>query len=72
METNTYDYLAFKLIIHPSVIEKFIVDNQIDVRAFMVYIKKLSNTEVEFVKNVIKDKVDIYYKEKLIYAFRKN
>ena len=52
-------------------IEKFIIDNQIDVRAFMVYIKKLNNTQIEFVKNVIKDKVDIYYKEKLIYAFRK-
>lgn len=72
METKPYDYLAFKLILTHSVLEKFIIDNQIDVRAFMVYIKKLNLKELEFVKSVIMDKVDIYYKEKLIYAFRKN
>jgi hypothetical protein len=52
------------------VIKTFIEDNDIDLRAFMVYVRKLNNTQIEFLRNTIKDKTDIYYKEKLIYAFR--
>ena len=53
-----------------DVIKTFIEDNDIDLRAFMVYVRKLNNTQIEFLRNIIKDKADIYYKEKLIYAFR--
>lgn len=71
METEPYNYLVFKLILTQEVIKKFIEDNNIDLRAFMVYVRKLDNTKIEFLKNVIKNKTDIYYKEQLIYAFRK-
>ena len=53
-----------------DVIKTFIEDNDIDLRAFMVYVRKLNNTQIEFLRNTIKDKTDIYYKEQLIYAFR--
>jgi len=53
-----------------DVIKTFIEGNDIDLRAFMVYVRKLNNTQIEFLRNTIKDKTDIYYKEKLIYAFR--
>ena len=53
-----------------DVIKTFIEGNDIDLRAFMVYVRKLNNTQIEFLRNTIKDKTDIYYKEQLIYAFR--
>lgn len=71
METEPYNYLVFKLILTQDVIKTFIEDNDIDLRAFMVYVRKLDSTKVEFVKKIIKNKTDIYYKEQLIYAFRK-
>jgi hypothetical protein len=71
LETSPYNYLAFKLIINHTVIEKFITDNNIDLKAFVVYIKKVDDNGLNLVKNILKDKADIYYKKTLISTFEK-
>ena len=71
METSPYNYLAFKLVLTNSIIENFIIDNNIDILAFVAYIRKTNDVETRFIKNTINNKNDIYYKEILINRFRK-
>ena len=71
METSPYNYLAFKLVLANSIIENFIIDNNIDILAFVAYIRKTNDVETRFIKNTINNKNDIYYKEILISRFRK-
>ena len=71
METSPYNYLAFKLVLNNSIIENFIIDNNIDILAFVAYIRKTNDVETRFIKNTINNKNDIYYKEILISRFRK-
>ena len=71
METSPYNYLAFKLVLTNSIIENFIIDNNIDILAFVAYIRKTNDVETRFIKNTINNKNDIYYKEILISRFRK-
>jgi hypothetical protein len=72
LETNPYNYLAFKLVINPTVVEKFILDNNIDLRVFMVGVKKSNNTQLKDIKNIINGKADIYTKNQFIQKFVKN
>jgi hypothetical protein len=72
LETNPYNYLAFKLVINPNMVEKFILDNNIDLRAFMVGVKKSNNTQLKDIKNIINGKADIYTKNQFIQKFGKN
>jgi hypothetical protein len=72
LETNPYNYLAFKLVINPTVVEKFILDNNIDLRVFMVGVKKSNNTQLNDIKNIINGKADIYTKNQFIQKFVKN
>jgi predicted component of type VI protein secretion system len=71
LETSPYNYLAFKLVLTNSIIENFIIDNNIDILAFVAYIRKTNDVETRFIKNTINNKNDIYYKEILINRFRK-
>jgi hypothetical protein len=71
LETSPYNYLAFKLVLTNSIIENFIIDNNIDILAFVAYIRKSNDVETRFIKNTINNKNDIYYKEILISRFRK-
>jgi hypothetical protein len=71
LETSPYNYLAFKLVLNNSIIENFIIDNNIDILAFVAYIRKTNDVETRFIKNTINNKNDIYYKEILISRFRK-
>jgi predicted component of type VI protein secretion system len=71
LETSPYNYLAFKLVLTNSIIENFIIDNNIDILAFVAYIRKTNDVETRFIKNTINNKNDIYYKEILISRFRK-
>jgi predicted component of type VI protein secretion system len=71
LETSPYNYLAFKLVLTNSIIENFIIDNNIDILAFVAYIRKTNDVETRFIKNIINNKNDIYYKEILISRFRK-
>jgi hypothetical protein len=71
LETSPYNYLAFKLVLNNSIIENFIIDNNIDVFAFIAYVRKSNDVETRFIKNTINNKNDIYYKEILINRFRK-
>jgi predicted component of type VI protein secretion system len=71
LETSPYNYLAFKLVLTNSIIENFIIDNNIDILAFVAYIRKTNDVETKFIKNTINNKNDIYYKEILISRFRK-
>jgi hypothetical protein len=72
LETNPYNYLAFKLVINPNMVEKFILDNNIDLRAFVVGVKKSNNTQLKDIKNIINGKADIYTKNQFIQKFGKN
>jgi hypothetical protein len=72
LETNPYNYLAFKLVINPNMVEKFILDNNIDLRAFIVGVKKSNNTQLKDIKNIINGKADIYTKNQFIQKFGKN
>jgi hypothetical protein len=72
LETNPYNYLAFKLVINPKVVEKFILDTNIDLRAFMVGVRKANNTQLKDIKNIINGKADIYTKNQFIQKFEKN
>jgi len=71
LETNPYNYLAFKLVINPNMVEKFILDNNIDLRAFVVGVKKSNNTQLKDIKNIINGKADIYTKNQFIQKFGK-
>jgi hypothetical protein len=71
LETSPYNYLAFKLVLTNSIIENFIIDNNIDILAFVAYVRKTNDVETRFIKNTINNKNDIYYKEILISRFRK-
>jgi hypothetical protein len=71
LETSPYNYLAFKLVLTNSIIENFIIDNNIDILAFVAYIRKTNDVETRFIKNTINNTNDIYYKEILISRFRK-
>jgi hypothetical protein len=72
LETNPYNYLAFKLVINPNMVEKFILDNNIDLRAFITGVKKSNNTQLKDIKNIINGKADIYTKNQFIQKFGKN
>jgi len=72
LETNPYNYLAFKLVINPNMVEKFILDNNIDLRAFITGVKKSNNTQLKDIKNIINGKTDIYIKNQFIQKFGKN
>jgi hypothetical protein len=72
LETNPYNYLGFKLVINPNTVEKFILDNNIDLRAFMAGVKKSNNTQLKDIKNIINGKADIYTKNQFIQKFEKN
>ena len=72
METHPYKYLAFKLAINPLVVESFILDNNIDLRVFMVGVKKSTNDQLKDIKNIINEKADIYTKNKFIQQFGKH
>jgi hypothetical protein len=72
LETNPYNYLAFKLVINPNMVEKFILDNNIDLRAFITGVKKLNNTQLKDIKSIINGKTDIYTKNQFIQKFGKN
>jgi len=71
LETQPYNFLALQLILKPEVIEKFVVDNNIDLRAFMVFIKKSNTVDRNRIKSIISGKNDIYSRNKLISTFRK-
>jgi hypothetical protein len=72
LETNPYNYLAFKLVVNPKTVEKFILGNNIDLRAFMVGVRKATNTQLKDIKNIINGKADIYTKNQFIQKFGKN
>lgn len=71
METQPYNLLALQLLVKPEVIEKFIVDNNIDLKAFMVWVKKMDISNRNGLKSIISGKGDIYYKNRVIFTFRK-
>lgn len=72
LETKPYNYLAFKLILNQSTIETFVIDNNIDLLAFIAYVRKSNDNECKVIKNIINGKTDIYTKNNLIKKVCKN
>lgn len=71
METNPYNHIGFRLALNPKTVEAFVIDNNIDVRAFMVKVKKSNSTELREIKNIINGVVNGYTKGQFIKKFEK-
>jgi hypothetical protein len=71
LETNPNNYIGFRLAINPKTIESFVNDNNIDLRAFVVLVRKSSETQLKSIKNIIVGKTDIYTKNNFIDKIKK-
>lgn len=72
LETNPYNYIGFRVSLNPKTIESFVNDNKIDLRAFMVGVRKANSNQLRDIKNIINGKTDIYTKNQFIQKFGKN
>lgn len=72
LETSPYNYIGFRVALNPKTIESFVNDNKIDLRAFVVGVRKANSNQLRDIKNIINGKADIYTKNQFIEKFEKN
>jgi hypothetical protein len=59
------------LLLPQTTIERFVDNNDIDLLAFIVYVRKSDDDKIKIIKNIINGKIDIYTKNKFIKALKK-